>query len=327
MREVRTGRVLVIAESIEENRDRITDEMIAAAQKVASEIHVVVLGDDSELRASRFATHADVRAVWRGDSPHLHLFTTQPWLSALNVVIELVSPEVIIVAATLAGRDIAPRIAIRLDAPIASDCISLSRVVDGELICRRQVLGGRLVTDLTVAAPQAIVSLRPGSLRDAPTTGGSAEIHMLDLASQADSPGVEVIETVTAEKDVEGIATAARIVSGGRGLGKAENFSLVEDLAEVLNAAVGASGAVVGAGWRPHSQQVGSTGTTVAPRLYLAVGISGAVQHTIGMSGSDAIIAINRDPDAPIFQIASLGVVGDLFEIVPALIDELKKPQ
>jgi electron transfer flavoprotein alpha subunit len=138
---------------------------------------------------------------------------------------------------------------------------------------------------------------------------------------------VTLLEEIVAERPTEGIATAARIVSGGRGLGKAENFSLVEELAGVLDAAVGASGAVVGAGWRPHSQQVGSTGTTVAPRLYLAVGISGAVQHTIGMSGSDAIVAINRDPNAPIFQIASLGVVGDLFEIVPALIDELKKQQ
>jgi electron transfer flavoprotein alpha subunit len=319
--------VLVIAESIEENRDRVTDEIISAAQRISSDIHLVVLGENSGKRASRFATLSSVRAVWHGDSPHLHPFTSQAWMSALDAVVDQVSPQLIIVAATLAGRDIAPRIAVRLDAPIASDCIAVSRTDDGVLTCRRQVRGGRLVSDLSVEAWPAVVSLRPGSLRVTPATGGSADIRSLDLESMVDSHGVVVIDSVIAVKDAEGIATAARIVSGGRGLGKPENFSLVEDLAGVLNAAVGASGAVVGAGWRPHSQQVGSTGTTVAPRLYLAVGISGAVQHTIGMSGSDAIVAINRDPEAPIFQIATLGVVGDLFEIVPALIDELKKPQ
>jgi electron transfer flavoprotein alpha subunit len=187
------------------------------------------------------------------------------------------------------------------------------------------VQGGRYVSDVTIEANQrVIVTVRPGSSRAVPLDGGRPTLREVPVAFTAADTSVQVLDTIVAETEAQGIATAARIVSGGRGLGKPENFALVEDLARELDAAVGASGAVVGLGWRPHAQQVGSTGTTVTPRLYFAVGISGAVQHTIGMSGADTIVAINRDPEAPIFQIASLGVVGDLFEIVPALIAELK---
>jgi electron transfer flavoprotein alpha subunit len=329
MSERRTGPILVIAEGIEETRDRITLELIAAAQRLATplgvDIVVTMLGEDAESRATVFAKLELVRTVLIGTDASLNPFTASPWTDAVHQVVEETNPSVVLLPATLAGRDIAPRLAARLDVPIASDVIGIAIEVNCAIVCKRQVNGGRLVTEVTITSRPAVASVRPGSLRETPATGGAAEIRQVDLTALQPDDRVTIVEMAVAAKATEGIATAARIVSGGRGLGKPENFSLVEELAAHLNAAVGASGAVVGAGWRPHSQQVGSTGTTVAPRLYLAVGISGAVQHTIGMSGADNIVAINRDPDAPIFEIASLGVVGDLFEIVPALSDELKK--
>ena len=321
----RTGRVLVVVETADDNADRISEELIAVAQRLSDELHVVVGGTNARLRATTFAARLGVSRVLYCEHDALTPFTVGPWMDLVSAAVASTDAEIVLIPATLAGRDIAPRLAARLDIPVASDVITIDRDASGSLVCRRQVQGGRLVSDISLSGPRSIVSVRPGSLREVPTLGGSAEQDELDFEPKDGGYGVEVVDSVDAEKVIDGIATAARIVSGGRGLGKPENFVLVEELANVLNAAVGASGAVVGAGWRPHSQQVGSTGTTVAPRLYLAVGISGAVQHTIGMSGSDTIVAINRDPDAPIFQIASLGVVGDLFEIVPALIEELKK--
>lgn len=314
--------VLVVAESIDESRDRITSELIAMAQELNPEwIQVAAPGADSEERAKLFASMSGVTNVYvyRHDFDSVGLSTGD-----ICQQVENSRPTVVLMPATLWGRDLAPRVAARLDVPIAADVISVKVNESGSLACRRQVQGGRKESEVTLSSPCAVITTRPGSFRGSPASGGSAEVIATVVDPIIDLK-VTLLEEIAAEKPTEGIATASRIVSGGRGLGKPENFALVEELAAVLNAAVGASGAVVGAGWRPHSQQIGSTGTTVAPRLYLAVGISGAVQHTIGMSGSDAIVAINRDPDAPIFQIASLGVVGDLFEIVPALIEELKK--
>lgn len=325
MIEQRVERVLVVAESLEEHRDRQTFELISIAQGIARDIVVLVLGSDAETRAKACKRHAAISLVLHAEDERFVPSVVQPWLDAVDIACREVQPTVVLFSASLAGRDIAPRLAVRIDAPIASDVIEVSLDEAAHLVCRRQVHGGRMVTDLTITSIPSIITIRPGSVRDRPHAGGSAEVRRLDLPPRVDS-GVTLIETRLADKNKQGLATAARIVSGGRGLGKPENFSLIEELAAALDAAVGASGAVVGAGWRPHSEQVGSTGTTVEPRLYLAVGISGAVQHLIGMSGADSIVAINRDPEAPIFQVASLGVVGDLFEIVPALIAELGKP-
>jgi electron transfer flavoprotein alpha subunit len=331
MSESRAGSILVVAEGVEETRDRVTLEAVAVAQRLAESLEtavsVAVLGEDADTRARAFAELDRVSVVLTGESPALAPFTARPWVEAVHRAVEALNPSLVLVPATLAGRDIAPRLAARLDAPVASDVIGIAIDQHEAVTCTRQVNGGRLVSEVTLSARPCVVSVRPGSLRETPAGGGNAEVRQLDLSGVIQDDRVTIVETTVAEKASEGIATAARIVAGGRGLDKSENFSLVEDLAAQLNAAVGASGAVVGLGWRPHSQQVGSTGTTVAPRLYLAVGISGAVQHTIGMSGADNIVAINRDPEAPIFDIASLGVVGDLFEILPALIDELKKSE
>jgi electron transfer flavoprotein alpha subunit len=321
--------VLVIAEGVDPNRDRVTEELIAAGQRIAatldSELHAAVIGPGAVERAGRIASFGAVSEVLHADDPVLAPYVNAPWIRAAEAMIAASSARIVLIPATLAGRDVAPRLAARLGFAIISDVIAIDVDASGVLTCLRQVQGGRYVSDVTVGANQrVIVTVRPGSSRDAPAEGGSAALREVPVTFTAADTSVQVMETILAEREAEGIATAARIVTGGRGLGKPENFTLVEDLARELNAAVGASGAVVGLGWRPHSQQVGSTGTTVTPRLYLSVGISGAVQHTIGMSGADNIVAINRDPAAPIFQIASLGVVGDLFEIVPALIDELK---
>jgi electron transfer flavoprotein alpha subunit len=329
MSDVAANDVLVIVEGVDPARDRIASEQIATAQAVAratgGNLIVGVIGADAGLRARHFAGYAGVSAVLSCEDAALDPYVNGGWLRAATTLAAEASAGVVLLPATLAGRDIAPRLALRLDAAMISDVTGFETGDNGQRRFQRQVEGGRFVTWVTAGSSRAVVAtMRPGTNRQEPVPGEPAPIRSVAVTLTPQDKLVEVVETTGAEKEAQGIATAARIVSGGRGLGKPENFSMIEALAKELDAAVGASGAVVGLGWRPHSQQVGSTGTTVTPRLYLAVGISGAVQHTIGMAGSDNIVAINRDPAAPIFQIASLGVVGDLFEIVPALIAALQ---
>jgi electron transfer flavoprotein alpha subunit len=329
MSEFAANDVLVIAEGVDPARDRIASEQIATAQAIAGatggNLIVGVLGVDAAARAGKLARHAGVSELLACEETALDPYVNGSWLQVAHTMADAVRAGIVLLPATLGGRDIAPRLAIRMGAAMVSDAIGFEIGDNGQRRFQRQVEGGRLVSWVIASATRpVVVTMRPGTNRNAPEPGEAASIRSIAVDFRPQDRLVDVIETREAEKETEGIATAARIVSGGRGLGTPENFSLIEDLAKELDAAVGASGAVVGLGWRPHAQQVGSTGTTVAPRLYLAVGISGAVQHTIGMAGSDTIVAINRDPAAPIFQIASLGVVGDLFEIVPALIQELR---
>jgi electron transfer flavoprotein alpha subunit len=233
-------------------------------------------------------------------------------------------PGVVLVPGTTAGRDYAPIVAARIGAGLAADCVAFS-VEDGTLSATRPVLGGRAVSQVRcLGNGPAMATVRTGSFAKAEPGATQPEEQSLDVALDPGDLRVSLVDTTAKGAGGSRLDSAEVVVSGGRGLGKPEQFALVEALAEALGGAVGATRAVVDAGWRPHHEQIGQTGRTVSPRLYIAVGVSGAVQHNVGMQGADAIVAINRDPDAPIFKIASFGIVGDLFEVVPALTAEVR---
>lgn len=226
----------------------------------------------------------------------------------------------IVCANTSFGKDLAPRIAAKLDAGIVVDVTEL-KIENEEVILTRPIFAGKAFAETKINKERKVISIRPNTFKinesKSEISVESVEVSSLDLSSK-------VIEVKQSTEKID-VAEAEIIVSGGRGMKAPENFNLIENLANVLGAATGASRAVVDAGWRPHSEQVGQTGKTVSPNLYIAVGISGAIQHLAGMRSSKCIVAINKDKDAPIFQIADYGIVGDAFEILPVLTDEIKK--
>jgi len=230
----------------------------------------------------------------------------------------------ILFANSAMGRDLAPRVAARLDAGLASDCVAFS-TEGGRLVATRPVYAGKAVQKVAFTGPIAMASLRPKVFAPVSRPGASAAVETLAVADDPLFARSRVVKVAASSAGKLDLTESEIIVSGGRGLKGPENFKLLEDLAEALGATVGASRAVVDAGWRPHADQVGQTGKTVSPKLYVAVGISGAIQHLAGMQSSRCIVAINKDADAPIFKVADYGVVGDLFEIVPALTEAVRK--
>ena len=261
------------------------------------------------------------------------LLATQPsfahydaagYTAAVAAAIEKTQPAAVLFAASAMGRDLAPRVAARRGVGLASDCTALT-VEGGAPIATRPVFAGKAVQKVGFAKSPAVATLRPKMFAPA-AAGGAAAVEPLEFGFDAAASGRAVVKEVAESSGGRMDLTESEIiVSGGRGLKGPENFPLVEQLAEALGATVGASRAVVDAGWRPHSDQVGQTGKTVSPKLYVAVGISGAIQHLAGMSSSRCIVAINKDPEAPIFKVADYGIVGDLFEVVPALTEAVKK--
>jgi electron transfer flavoprotein alpha subunit len=248
-------------------------------------------------------------------------YMTETYAAALQQAVSQSQPAVILLGATSNGRDLAPRIAARLNAGVASDVDRLEWT-NGKLRARRPVYSGKAYATVEVSSNPAIATARPNAFPAEETGGGAAQV--VDIAAQT-QPKAKLVDTKTPEAGEMSIAEADIIVSGGRGLKEAANFSLIRDLAHAIGGAVGASRATVDAGWIDHQHQVGQTGRVVSPNLYIACGISGAIQHLAGMSSSKHIVAINKDPEAPIFRVADLGVVGDLFQIVPALTEEVKK--
>jgi electron transfer flavoprotein alpha subunit len=244
------------------------------------------------------------------------------YAAAVAAAVLAVKPAAVLFAASSLGRDLAPRVAAKLGAGLAADCTSLT-ATGGALTATRPVYAGKAIQTVRFPKSPALVSLRPKVF--APVTGAGKKGGVEPLAVEPPASGARVREVVTQSGGKVDLTESEIVVSGGRGLKGPEHFKLIEDLAAALGATVGASRAVVDAGWRPHSEQVGQTGKTVSPKLYVAVGISGAIQHLAGMSSSRCIVAINKDPDAPIFKIADYGLVGDLFEVVPALTEQLKK--
>ena len=232
--------------------------------------------------------------------------------------------SLVLFANSAMGRDLAPRVAARLDAGLASDCVALA-AEGGRLIASRPVYAGKAIQKLAFPGPVALVSLRPKAFAPIERHGATAAVETVAVADDPSFARARVVKVAAASAGKLDLTESEVIVSGGRGLKGPENFKLLEDLAEALGATVGASRAVVDAGWRPHSDQVGQTGKTVSPKLYVAVGISGAIQHLAGMMSSRCIVAINKDAEAPIFKVADYGVVCDLFEVVPALTEAVRK--
>jgi len=304
-------------------------ECVTAARRAADAIDgrvaAVLLGSDvtpavGELRS------AGVERIYVGEHPELETFRDEPYTAAMEQLVKERAPRALLFGATSTGRSLAPRLAARLRTGLCSECTDLE-FEDGSIVYVRPVCGGNAMS--RVACPEArpeIATIRPKAFaRPEADAAGEAEVVRVEPDLSGAEANTVVVEYVEEEAQAVRLEEADIIVSGGRGLGKPENFELIRELASVLGAAVGASRAAVDAGWIPYAHQVGQTGKTVSPKVYVAVGISGAIQHLAGMQTSDIIVAINKNPDAPIFKVASYGVVGDLFDVVPALVEELKR--
>jgi electron transfer flavoprotein alpha subunit len=318
-------KILAFAEQREGKFKKSAFEVAQTAKQLAGQLGVevvaVVIGDNVSGIAPELGAYGATRVLAVQD-PRLHYYSTTAYAKALAEIARKEDAGVILLPASQMGKDLAPRLGAKLGAGIAADCTAIA-VSGGEITATRPVYAGKAMITVKVVSPVKIFTLRPNVFTATPS-GGTAAVE----ACAVDLTDADFGAKATSVKIAEGrpdVTEASIIVSGGRGMKAPEHFALVETLADVLGGAVGASRAVVDAGWRPHDEQVGQTGKTVSPSLYVACGISGAVQHIAGMSSSKCIVAINKDKDAPIFQIADYGIVGDVFEVLPALTAELKK--
>lgn len=310
--------VLVITESKDGKLKKTSRQILTIGSRLAAEAVSDMGGMVSDAASAEEAGRYGARKAYVAD---LGPYDTEVYTAAVVQVIEEVKPDVVLFAGTSNGRDLAPRVAARLGVGVASDVDRLNWT-DGKLRARRPVYSGKAFATVEVTGQPAIATARPNAF-PAEESGGTAEV--VSVSFSAGEKRVKLVETREPEAGELTIAEADIIVSGGRGLKEAANFSYIRDLAHAIGGAVGASRATVDAGWIDHQHQVGQTGRVVSPNLYIAAGVSGAIQHLAGMSSSKHIVAINKDPEAPIFRIADLGIVGDLFQILPALTEEVKK--
>ncbi len=280
-------------------------------------VHAAVLGDAPAADLGKYGATKVFQA--QGDfSTH----DTGLYVDALDACLAASGADIVLAPASFASKDTLPRLVARHDGVMASDASQVS-VQDGTLVARRPIYAGRVEEDVVLLARPAVITVPPNSFEKPNASDGTAEVVTVEV--EAKTPTTKVEETLAPETKGIPLASADKVVAGGRGLKSKENFdNVIRTLAEVMGAAVGASRAATDAGYAPHAEQIGQTGQTVAPNLYIAIGISGAIQHIAGMRGSKVIVAINKDPDAPIFQYATYGIVGDLFEVVPALTEELR---
>ncbi len=317
------SKVLVIAEQRDGRLKKSTFELIGASAAAGNETHVALLGEGVTGLAQELA-HYGAKKVHIADHAGLKFYTSEAYSKVLFPLIQSLSPSVIMASHTPTGRDLMPRLSAKLNVGLASDCTQLAFEGD-QIKVRRPVYAGKATVEVEfLGSGPRIATVRQNALGvpkpDASRTAETAQLSV-DLGKIA-AQVTEVVKGTSARPDV---TEAAIVISGGRSLKNAENFKILEETADVIGAAVGASRAAVDAGFRPHRDQVGQTGKVVSPSLYIACGISGAIQHLAGMRTSKVIVAINTDSEAPIFQLADYGVVGDLFAIIPLLKEELKK--
>ncbi|CUU00591.1 electron transfer flavoprotein alpha subunit apoprotein [Candidatus Thermokryptus mobilis] len=321
-------RVLTFAEQREGKFKKSAFEAVRTGRKISDEISAeflaLVIGDENATKLAPELGGYGAEKVIVVQDDRLGSYSLTAYSKVISEVVNKYDVDYIFMSATAMGKELAPRVAGKIDAGFALDCTDL-KVEDGEIIATRPVYAGKAFIKVKINSERKIYTLRPNVFTAGESDGKPAEVERFEVNLTDDDFSVVAFETVASTKGKLDVTEADIVVSGGRGLKAPENFKMIEELAEILGGAVGASRAVVDAGWRPHDEQVGQTGKTVSPKLYIAIGISGAIQHLAGMSSSKVIVAINKDKDAPIFQVADYGIAGDLFEVVPALIEELKK--
>ncbi|HEX6940826.1 MAG TPA: electron transfer flavoprotein subunit alpha/FixB family protein [Longimicrobiales bacterium] len=321
--------ILAIAEQRDGVLRNVTREVVSAARQVADalggEVHVLVLGPSGVGASAGDLGRYGADRVLVGESGG---FARSNPDGATAVIVERAQSGdyyAVFFAASAQGKDLAPRVAARLDVPLATDATALS-VDGGELVITRPVYSGKAFASVVLDGAPRVVSLRPNVFR-AEESARAGAVERLDVPESSDDWRVRVRDVVAASGESVDLAEAQVVISGGRGMRGPENWHLLEKLAAAIgpHCALGASRAVVDAGWRPHAEQVGQTGKTVAPQLYFAIGISGAIQHLAGMRTAKTIVAINKDADAPIFKVADYGIVGDAFEVLPRLAEEIQR--
>ena len=333
--------VFVFAQQVDNTVSGIAYELLGKAKELAAplntEVTAVLIGSDVKGLVDGLAEYGADKVIVV-DDPELKEYRTEPYAHALASVINEFKPEIVLVGATAIGRDLGPTVSARVATGLTADCTVLEigdfplQAIPGkeqlhnQLLMTRPAFGGNTIA--TIACPYnrpQMATVRPGVMQKIePVKGAKAEVVEFNPGFTPDNKYVEIKEIVKAVSDIKDIMDAKILVSGGRGVGSAENFKILEDLAEAIGGQVSCSRAVVDSGWKPKELQVGQTGKTVRPSLYFAIGISGAIQHVAGMEESDIIVAINKDEDAPIFDVADYGIVGDLNKIVPKLTEEVK---
>jgi electron transfer flavoprotein alpha subunit len=322
--------ILVVVEYANGKVSKSTWEMITAARESGNEAPITALVLGSNIAAIAAEAAKAVDQVLVADLPALAQYDSELWSAAVAQIATEGEANLVLIGGSRSGREYSPRVAIKLDAPLLEDVITLKAA--GETIgasgqtlqAQRYTFLARVTETIETTVPIAVVTVKPGVFNPATPKPEAAEQFDVDL--NLPTPRLKVTGKTAERSSRISLAEAEIVVSGGRGVGSAEGFTqYVEALADQLGAAVGATRAIVDAGWRPYSEQVGQTGKTVQPKTYIAIGISGAVQHLSGMNKSKTIVAINRDAEAPIFKIADYGIIGDVTQLVPAILIELKK--
>ncbi len=317
-----TQNILVVAEQAQSAFRKVTFEALSAGRQLAGAlggaVEAVVMGSGVEASAAQLAAYGAAK-IYVADDGALADAATEAYTRVLAQVIEAAKPAVVLLGATTQGKDLAARLSARLDAALAGDCVAV-KAEGGQVTATRPMYGGKILAEVTLSGSPVIVSIRPNTQTASQAAGAGAvekvAVQVGDVATKVVAQQLDAGKVDLTEADV--------IVTGGRGMG-CPDYSAVEALAAALGGAVGASRSAVDEGWRPASDQVGQTGKTVSPNLYVACGVSGAIQHLAGMSSSKVIVAINKDPEAPIMAKADYAIVGDLFEVLPVLTAEIKK--
>ena len=322
--------ILVICEQRDGNLQKISLELIGKGRELADtvgqKVIALLMGYQVDSLAQLLINHGADKVVCV-DNEILKDYMTEPSAKAACAVIKDLNPDIVLVGATSIGRDLAPRIAARIETGLTADCTSLTIDEEtGDLLMTRPAFGGNIMA--TIICPEhrpQMATVRPGVMVACPEEERSGEIIKFDVKFDPGDVNVEILETVMSTKKLRDITEANILISGGRGIGKPENFAPLRELANLLDGEVSASRAVIDAGWLEKDRQVGQTGKTVRPDVYFACGISGAIQHVAGMEEAGLIFAINKNPEAPIFEVADVGIVGDVHRVVPKLTARLAK--